>query len=118
MTNAKKGWLLKKLALAIDVGIPMLVTCSQFPIWVDRSSEATVSGLFLLFALISCVPFIRRIKEFLKSPSAPIVWGLLFLFVFAMRAIIDEALIVTFFGTAANLLGALVHKLGCIIEKR
>lgn len=118
MTNAKRGWLLKKFALVIDVGVPLLVTCSQFPIWVERSSEATVSGLFLLFAIISCVPFIRRIKEFLKAPSAPVVWGILFLFVYAMRSIIDEVFIVTFFGMASNFLGALIHKLGCIVEKR
>lgn len=118
MSNAFKGFLIKKLALLIDVGVPLAVTVSQFPVWVERSSEATVSGVFVVFALLSCIPFLRRIKAFLKSPSAPVVWTLLFFFLVALNSIIDEAVFIAFYGACANLLGALLNRLACIIERR
>ena len=118
MSNALKGFLLKKLALIIDVGVPLYVTCTQFPIWVNRSSEATVSGLFVVFALLSCIPFIRRIKAFLRSPSAPVVWAVMFIALAAINCIIDEAVFIAFYGACANLIGAVLHKIGSVIERR
>ena len=47
---------LKALALAIDVGGPLVATMTQFPLWIERSAEATVSGLFVVFAILSAVP--------------------------------------------------------------
>ena len=50
MTNATKGKICKISAVVIDVAVPLIATIMHFPIWVERSSRATVSGLFLIFA--------------------------------------------------------------------
>lgn len=117
MTNATKGKLLHGTAIAIDVGVPLTATLTQFPVWVEQSSEATVSGLFLVMALLSCIPFIKQIKEFMKNPSAPILWSVLFVGLAALQNIIGEIVVVAFSGMVANLAGAGIYKLGDIVSK-
>ena len=82
----------------------------------QRSSEATVSGLFLFFALISIIPFLKQLKEYFKSPSAYVVWIILFSIFIVLRNIIDEMVIVCFIGMVANILGAVIYNIGRHIE--
>lgn len=112
-----KGQLLKLIALLIDVCIPFAVTVSHFPVWVEKSASATMSGLFLVFAFLACVPFFRRIKEWLKSPSAPVMWCVFFVVSIALRNIINEIVVVCLWGTVANVAGAFIHKVGESLDK-
>ena len=107
-----RGNIIKASALAIDVGVPLIATVAQFPVWVEKSSEATVSGLFLLFALLSCVPLYRQVREWLKSPSAPVVWAAIFIALVCLNNIIKEMTVVAFWGLIANLLGMAMYKVG------
>lgn len=118
MKNATKGKIIKGGAVALDVAAPLAATLSQFPIWVERSSEATVSGLFLLLALISALPFLKQIREYFKSPSVWVIWCLLFVAFVVLRNIVEEMLIVSFFGMIANLIGAGIYKLGVFVAER
>ena len=115
MTRSTQGKIVKGAAIGIDVLAPLAATFTQFPVWVERSSGATVSGLFLLFAMLSAIPFYKQIKEYMKSPSAPIVWTVIFTFLILLRNIIDEMVIVCFVGMLANILGAGLYNLGKII---
>ena len=117
MNNATKGKLLHGTALAIDVGVPLAATLTQFPVFGEQSSAATMSGLFLVMALLSCIPFIKQIKEFMKNPSAPIMWVVLFVGLAALQNIISEIVIVAFSGMAANIVGTGIYKLGDIVSK-
>lgn len=112
MQRTTKGKVLKVSALALDVGAPLAATISQFPIWVDRSAGATVSGLFVLFAFLSAIPFLRQIKAYFKSPSAWVMWCIIFVALIALRAIIDEILVICAIGALANIIGAGLYKLG------
>lgn len=96
---------IKAIALVIDVGAPLIATLTQFPIWVDRSAEATMSGLCLVLALISAVPLFRYLKRFLRSPAMPVVWGVMLCFLLSLRAIIDEMVMISAVGLVANLIG-------------
>jgi hypothetical protein len=102
----------------IDVGVPLAVTLTQFPVWVHRNSESTISGLFLIFAFLCCIPFFRQIKEFVKNPSAPIVWLVLLVLFVLLRNIIDEMVWVCFFGTIANLIGTVIYKIGTAVAEK
>ena len=117
MTNKAKGTAIRYTAIGIDVGAPLIATATQFPVWVEKSSEATFSGLFLLFAFVSILPFLKQIKEWFKSPSVPVLWVLMFVTFVLLRNIIDEMLAVCFFGMVANILGACVYKVGAHVEK-
>ena len=97
---------------------PLAATMTQFPVWIEQSSEATMSGLFLTFALISCIPFLKQIKEYFKSPSVWVIWTILFVLLIALRNIINEMIIVCFVGTVANIVGVGIYKLGTIVEQK
>ena len=106
-----KRRLLKTVAIGIDVGAPLLATVSQFPLWIERSAGATVSGIFLLFAILSAVPLFKHFGRLLKSPSAPLMWGIIFGFLTALHTIIDEMLIISFVGLVSNSVGWVFFKI-------
>lgn len=115
MKNATKGRIIKGVAVCVDVAVPLSATITQFPVWIARSSEATISGLFLLFTVLSCLPFLKQIKAYMKSPAVWSVWCILFALFVLLRNIIDEMLIVCFFGMIANIAGAGIYKIGKIV---
>lgn len=117
MTKKTKGNIIKALAVIMDVSVPLGATISQFPAWIDKSSEATMSGLFLVFAFLSCLPFIKQIKEYFRSPSVWVVWVLLLVLFVCLRNIIDQMVVVCFFGAVANVVGSLIYKAGDVMVK-
>jgi hypothetical protein len=117
MKNTTKGKVIKGAALMIDVAAPLIATICQFPVWVEKSSSATVSGLFLVFAFLSCLPFLNQIKTWLKSPSVPVLWCV-FLVLFALlRNIIDQMWIICLVGVISNCVGSIVYKVGDSVGK-
>ena len=118
MKNTTKGRLLMALAVLLDVGAPLAATLTQFPIWIDRSAEATFSGMFVVLGFISILPFLKQIKAYFRSPAIWTVWLILFLLFFAMRSIVNEMIIVCFVGFVANLIGTIVYRMGKKISKR
>lgn len=112
MKNATKGKMIQGFAILLDVAVPLAATFSQFPLWVEQSSEATMSGLFLVFAFFSILPFLKQLKTFFQSPSVPVIWIILFLLLVALRNIINEMIIVCFAGMIANLIGAGIYNIG------
>lgn len=118
MKNTTKGKIIKYSALTVDVVAPLMATLSQFPIWVEKSSQATISGLFLVFAFLSCIPFLSQIKNWLKSPSAPIMWLVFFVIFKCLSNIIDQMSFICIVGAVANFGGAGLYKLGNSIENK
>ena len=118
MKNSTKGKIFKTSAVALDVSVPFIATLTQFPIWVERSSDATMSGLFLMLAFFSALPFIKQLKAYFKSPSVWVVWTILLVFFICIRNIIDEMLIVSFAGAVANIIGAGIYKIGAIFDAK
>lgn len=118
MTNSAKGKLIKCGALTLDVGVPLAVTLSYFPLWVQKSSEATVSGIAVVFALLSLIPALRVLKKRMESPAAWMIWSLLAVALIALNKIIDQAVVIAVFGAASNSIGAVVYKVGDRVEKK
>lgn len=118
MKNVTKGRIIKGCALFIDVSIPLAATISRFPLWVEQSAEATMSGLFLLFALVSCLPFLRQIREYFKSPSAWVLWSLALVLLVALHNIIDQMIVVCFCGAVANVIGAGIYHVGTFVGNK
>lgn len=107
-----KSRALKACGLGVDVGAPLIATLSQFPIWVEKSTAATVSGLFLVFALLSVIPLFNWLKKKFSAPSIKLVWTILFVVIYAMRAIIDQMLLITFVGMLSAYIGDVLYSLG------
>ena len=112
MNDKVKARLLKALALTIDISSPLIATLTQFPVCIEKSAEATVSGVVLLLAFFSCIPLLKHIKSFIKSPSVPILWLIIFVILTLLNNIIDEMIVVCFVGTISNSIGTVIYKIG------
>ena len=105
-----KRKILKGCAIGISVGAPFIATLTQFPLWIDRSSEATVSGLVVLFAILSAIPLFKSLKRLFKTPTAPVLWGAMLCLLYALRAILDEMILISFVGLVSNCVGWVMFK--------
>lgn len=118
MSDVAKSRLLKVLALTLDIFPPLIATLTQFPVWVEQSAEATVSGVVLVLAFFSCIPFIKHIKAFIKSPSVPVMWLIIFVFLTLLQNIISQMIVVCFVGVISNTIGTIIYKIGDNLNKR
>ena len=112
------GTIFKVTAIGVDVCVPMVVALNQFPLWVEQSAEATMSGICLVLIGLSIIPFLKQIREYFKSPSAWVVWGVILAILVLLRSIIDQILIVSFAGFIANIAGAFIYNIGKGFDKR
>ena len=118
MTNRFKGKLIRYGAVALDVGAPLIATMTQFPVWVDKSADATVSGMFLFLATLCCIPFFRQLKEVMKNPANPVFWIIVVGILISLRKIIDEMILVGVVAAIANITGSFIYKWGQAVEAR
>jgi hypothetical protein len=99
------------LGALLCIAPPIGVTCAYFPLWVEKSSSCTVSGLSLLFILVSIIPIFRIMRDKIATPAAPIVWIMICLFAFAFRSIIDQVIVISFVGCVSSIVGMIIFKL-------
>lgn len=118
MTNKTKGVIIKTSSTVLCVGAPLTATIIQFPIWINKGDAATMSGIFLMLAVICCIPFFRQIKAFLKSPAAYILFTVLAVIMTLVRNIIDQMVIVFWIGAAANWIGAGLYKWAKVVSEK
>jgi hypothetical protein len=118
MKNKTKSKVIRWSSTGLCVAAPFAATLSQFPVWIEQSSEATVSGLFLLFAFFSCVPFIRQIKEYMKSPAAGVMWTIVLIFAIVLRNIIDQMVFVAAIGLVANIIGLGLYRVADYVGEK
>ena len=112
MSNRLKGTILCAVAVILDVGAPLAATGTYFPVWINRSAGATMSGMFLFLALICALPLVKWIMAHLSSPSAWMVWTVLFVLFASLESIVSEVKVIALVGTVANVIGAVIYKLG------
>jgi hypothetical protein len=110
MKNKTKGTIIKWVSIVLCVGAPLAATISQFPVWIATSDRATISGIAVILLFLSCLPFIRVIKEKLKSPAAWLVWTILAVLTILLANIIYQMRFVCIVGAISNGIGALLFK--------
>lgn len=118
MTNTTKGSLMKNAALVMAVGCPIGAAATQFPVWVHESAEATMSGMFLVIVLLSSIPIFRLMRDRLKSPFMPLLWIAFTVVLLALRAIIDDLILIGGIASISNTAGWALYKGGCAVEKK
>ena len=118
MQNKTKGKIIKASAVGLDVVPVAIATLVQFPIWINRDAKSTVSGMFVLTMCLACIPFYKQIKEWFKSPSAWLMWTIVFVAMVVLRNIIDEMLPVCFVGLICNTAGEFIYQYGKLVETR
>lgn len=77
MTSKTKAILCDNGARLLAVAPPVAATLHQFPLFVQKSSGATFSGICMLMLLVCMIPFwkkLKNLKEYLFSASTPVLW--------------------------------------------
>lgn len=111
MNDRTKYFVLYAVGLAVCIAPPAIAVLMNFPVWVQKSSAATLSGISLVLLVLSCIPFYKAILSYIKSASSPIMWLLLFVFCFLFGAIVDEMTVISFIGVVSNTVGAVIFKI-------
>lgn len=100
MKAKTKARILDWTGLGVSIAAPLTATAAQFPVFVENGASTTVSGVFLLVAIVACIPlviFAKRqvIKNPEKSPPYAFIvsWALVGGIV-ALQSILPQALII------------------------
>jgi hypothetical protein len=104
----KKKLILHWTGLLFCIIPPVTATLCQFPLWVEKSSESTVSGLCLLFLFLGCIPFLKSIKQWLKNPSVCVMWIIFAVLMVLLVNIIEQMIIISVVGAIGNIIGAVL----------
>ena len=118
MKNRIMAASLTALALLVSIVPPLIATVKQFPIWVERSAEATISGSVCFLIFLCLIPLYKQILAVLKTPSAPLLWTVFALFMYLMKAIADEMFVVGAVGAISNVIGWAIFKWRDVYKRR
>ena len=90
---------------------PIVATLHYFPLWIETSTEATISGIGLLLLLISVIPIFKILKKYIKSPAIPFVWFILWIVTDVISNIIFQVENILLIGMISNLIGWIIFKI-------
>lgn len=103
--------LLRALGILLSVVPPMVCTLLYFPVFRAAGGEELICGGAVLLLIICALPAFRYLKEHLRSPSVPLLWGACFLLFFALSKIAEEMIVISFVGWISNLAAAVAFRL-------
>ena len=111
MSDMKKRMLYKGIGLLFST-VPTAVTViSYFPLWHGEGAKSMLSGISLCLILICAVPIFRMIRGAWRTPSAPLVWFIVFLLFSALSRIAADIAVIALVGFISNLIGSLFFML-------
>jgi len=110
--NKKKYWVCTVFAWLFCVGIPIAATLSFFPLWVDRGSSATISGMAVVLILFSVIPIVKYSKQIFKSIySSVLIWIILLGLFIVLENIISQMIIVCEVALGSNIIATILFVL-------
>lgn len=112
MTTKRKATILTATGYGLSAAAPLIATATQFPVFVEKGSGATVSGAFILVAIICAIPmllYLQRLKaqnRTMPKPNTPLlIWGVILAASLALYQIIDELIIISASGCGGVVAG-------------
>lgn len=83
---------------------PVVAFIAQFPQELSpRTYDRAVSWFAVAILAICVLPFIKKIKEYVKSPDAYAIWCAVYVVFAAMQKIVDGIVVVAFVGMISNI---------------
>ncbi len=107
----KRRAVFRLLGLLFSVLPPLICTVLYFPIWRERSAEVMLSGISLILLALSVLPAYRLFVKYMRSPSAYMIWFIIFVLFLLLSKIADDMTVISFVGFISNLMGAVFFKL-------
>ncbi len=118
MKNSLKGKVIKILAVIICIMAPFTTALSFLPVWIERSSEATVSGLMLMIGAFFCLIFSKSLKPLLKIFPFWAIGIALFVALAILSNVIKEMVVIAFAIMVSNIIGCGLYKIGKYVENK
>ncbi len=109
-SNPLKFALLRITGLSVCIFPAFIAVLSYFPIWMARNDTSIVSGFTLLLLGVSLIPLWKYISIVMRSPSAPLMWLIMFVIFFTLSKIAEEMTVISFVGFVSNLIGAAIFR--------
>ena len=107
--NNKKYWILTVLAWLFCIGIPIIVILTYFPLWVERDSASTMSGISIVFLLIAIIPLVKYAKQVFTSVySCLIIWAIFLGLFVLLENIISQMIIVCEVALGSNIVATIL----------
>lgn len=108
--NTLKRHALTLIAVLISVIPPAAAILLYFPVWKSAGAVSVVSGFGILLLTLASVPILRLIGERFKSPSAHVMWLVLFIIFFALSKIAEQMVVISFVGFVSNLIASFIFR--------
>ena len=89
-------------ACAVCIAPPLIATLNSFPLFIERSSSATVSGLSLILFICCSMPLVKLAGKHINSPASPVLWIVVFAISTMMKNIIDEVCMISLIGLCSG----------------
>ena len=99
------------LGMLLSVLPPAISTLLYFPLWQYKGAAYIISGGVVLLLSVSAIPLIRALRDWLRSPSAYVIWLLVFLMFFSLSLVAEQMCVISFAGFIGNLLGAICFRI-------
>lgn len=97
--------------LLLSVGAPAAATLAYFPLWHKMGESYVLSGVVVLLLCVCAIPLLRLVKSLLRSPTAYVIWLIVFLAFLAISRVADEITVIAFVGFIGNLAGTVLFAL-------
>ena len=107
MKLSKVRWL-TVIGWTVCVVPPLAAILLCFPVWIDSGGGKTLSGVALLLSILTLLPFIKQVRNYLRSPSVFVIWIVICFVLTVLRSIINEVLLVSYIALISNSIGALI----------
>ena len=109
--NKKKWWACQISGWALCIGVPFAVILTYFPLFVERGSAETASASAIVLLLLAVIPLFKYINQlFKKTPASWVIWVVLLGLFLIVQPIINQFVVVCFWGAISNILGGILFK--------
>lgn len=119
----KRLWwrrLLRLIALAVCIIPPVKVTIGCIPLWLGKENGIEgftgmiIPGFAVIVFLFCAIPLFKYIFSKLKTPSAWLIWSVMWVLSELIAKIINEMRVITFVGAICNIVGLILWKISYI----
>lgn len=106
----KKGFCLLGYLFSVFPALTATLVCFP-PLYARGQGASAVSLGSVLLLLLALLPLWRRLRSLLKTPSAPMLWGMVLAIFYLAWRVAREVVFISCFGFLGSLAGALCFRL-------